>query len=567
MDAVAQGRARSEVPTAWRGLLFEAKAWALRLQRAGGDALHGPRRYLRSTALEEAPVLAESVSPLWARDEAAPQLVAGKIHNLRRAVRALHGIVVPANETMGFWRQIGRATRLRGYARGRELREGCMVPSIGGGLCQLSNAIYDAALRSGLEIVERHRHSRIVPGSLAEHDRDAVVFWNYRDLRLRSSAPWRLEAWLDAESLHVRIRGDAPAAAPAWPLAPPARKPPGPRGDCGDCAQTDCRRHAPEARSRPGRTWLVDEDWPEFAAHRRDVFAPGDRILAMHVDWRMRLAAIAARGLRRWRRWRGDPLPLARLDAQRWLARAVAARLGAHDVRLVVPQGLLPCLWETGELQGRRFEVCMDALPMRAIQERLDLAAQCHPDSPTLRDFRAQDALMRAEEAALAQADRWISPHAAILALAGERGHALPWRMPEATQAATAMREVPCVFLAASSLARKGALELREALRGLPVRLALPPGALESAGFWNGIDAVRAISMAEGVAGADVVVLPAWIEHQPRGLLMALAQGKPVIATSACGLPPGQSWTCVEAGDAAGLRAAILGALPVRPLQ
>ena len=92
-----------------------------------------------------------------------------------------------------FWRQLGRTTRRRGFAAGRELREGCLVPSIGGGLCQLSNAIYDAALCQGLEIVERHRHTQVIASSLAERDRDAVVFWNYVGLRLRADSAWRQE--------------------------------------------------------------------------------------------------------------------------------------------------------------------------------------------------------------------------------------------------------------------------------------------------------------------------------------------------------------------------------------
>jgi hypothetical protein len=558
---------RAELPTHWQALLFETKAWAFRLQRLGRDILHGPRRHPVSDALAEAPVLAESVAPLWPHEEDSQALVAGKIHNLRRAVRGLHGIVVPAAATLGFWRQVGRATRLRGFARGRELREGCLVPSTGGGLCQLSNAIYDAALRAGLEVVERHRHSRVVPGSLAEHDRDAVVFWNYRDLRLRSANAWRLEAWLDAENLHVRIRGLPSAAAPVFPLAPSMRKPAGPMDDCTGCGQTDCHRHAPEPRVGFGRTWLVDEDWPEFAAYRRDAFAPGDRIVAVQAGWRMRIAGLAARVLRRFRLWRGDPLPRARLHGQRLLARALASRLGARDVRLVLPQGVLPYLWEAGELQGRRFDVCMTALPMREIQRRLDDAARRHPDSPTLRDFRVDDALVRAEEAALAQATRWITPHAGILTLAGERGCALPWSMPRAAVATDAAHAKPRVFLAASSLARKGAIELRDALRGLPVQLGLPPGAWETTDFWHGIDVVPAPSMAQGVAEADVVVLPAWVEHQPRGLLLALAQGKPVIATTACGLPHDMSWQCVEAGDVEALRATILHALPTLVIQ
>lgn len=34
------------------------------------------------------------------------------------------------------------------------------------------------------------------PKSLARIGRDATVFWNYVDLRLRAPAAWRLEGWL-----------------------------------------------------------------------------------------------------------------------------------------------------------------------------------------------------------------------------------------------------------------------------------------------------------------------------------------------------------------------------------
>ena len=83
----------------------------------------------------------------------------------RRAAASLDGILVPAGEVFSFWRQVGRTTRRRGYVTGRMLQQGCFVPSTGGGLCQISTALYEAALDSGCEIVERHAHSRIVPGA------------------------------------------------------------------------------------------------------------------------------------------------------------------------------------------------------------------------------------------------------------------------------------------------------------------------------------------------------------------------------------------------------------------
>ncbi|WP_369978960.1 VanW family protein [Xanthomonas bundabergensis] len=551
-------------PSRLGGLLFALKTRALQLRRALRDLRGGPRRHRRDAGLPiAAAAVSESVTALWPEsEETAPLLVAGKIHNLRVAARVLHGIEVPAGATFSFWRQLGRATRRRGFAAGRELREGCLVPSIGGGLCQLSNAIYDAALRQGLEIVERHRHTQVIAGSLAERDRDAVVFWNYVDLRLRAASAWRLEVWLDGEALHVRILGGAPATA-ALPLLPLRRTPAAnAANDCTHCGREACHRHVPAGAHGIRRTWLVDEDWPEFAEDRRRRMQPGDRVLALR---RSSLAAVQAAVLQRWWLWRGLPLPQLRQRAQRIRLRALRRRLGAADVELVLPQSLLPGLWLAGELQGRRWDVCMTALPMHLLQARLDAAAQRHPDSATLRDFRADPLLVEAERAALAQARHWITPHRELLALAGGRGIGLEWRQPPLPDPAPSSgnRGAPQVLLAASALARKGAFELREALQGLPVRLLLPPGAQETPQFWSGFDVRRVASMAEGVQAAAVVVLPAWIEQQPRGALMALALGKPVIATAACGLGA-CAWQCVEAGDAAALRARLLQALAAR---
>ncbi|QNH15439.1 VanW like protein [Xanthomonas sp. SS] len=550
-------------PSRLGGLLFALKTRVLQLRRALRDLRGRPRRHRRDAGLPiAAAAVSESVTALWPEsEETSPLLVAGKIHNLRVAARALHGIEVPAGAVFSFWRQLGRATRRRGFAAGRELREGCLVPSIGGGLCQLSNAIYDAALRQGLQIVERHRHTQVIAGSLAERDRDAVVFWNYVDLRLRADSAWRLEVWLDGDDLHVRILGGAPAVA-ALPLLPLRRTPAATAAnDCTRCGREECHRHVPASAQGIRRTWLVDEDWPEFADDRRRRMQPGDRVLALR---RSSVAAVQAALLQRWWLRRGLPLPQVRQRAQRIRLRALQRRLGAQDVELVVPQSLLPGLWLAGELQGRRWDVCMTALPMQVLQARLDVAAQRHPDSATLRDFRADPLLIEAERAALAQARHWITPHRELLALAGSRGIALQWQRPLLPDAAQPSSDGAAaqVLLAASSLARKGAFELREALRGLPVQLLLPPGAQETPQFWSGFDVRRVASMAAGVQEAAVVVLPAWIEQQPRGALLALALGKPVIATAACGLGADDgAWRCVEAGDAAALRTQLVDVL------
>ncbi|HEU0049312.1 MAG TPA: VanW family protein, partial [Nitrososphaera sp.] len=103
-------------------------------------------------------VVAEARSDLWKlEDPSEAYLQFGKVQNLRCAIRRMNGVIMPADGVFSFWKQIGRTTTRKGYTMGRELREGCLVPSLGGGLCQLSNTLYDAVLKAGFQIVERHR--------------------------------------------------------------------------------------------------------------------------------------------------------------------------------------------------------------------------------------------------------------------------------------------------------------------------------------------------------------------------------------------------------------------------
>jgi hypothetical protein len=272
-------------PSLRDALVFRAKATLLQMHRAARDTLGGgcARHPLRDELSREA-VAGQSVTRLWtADDDAEKHLLAGKVHNLRLAIRGLNGVEVPAGGVFSFWAHVGRPTRWRGYVAGRELREGCIIPNIGGGLCQLSNALYDAALNAGLEIIERHAHTQVIPGSLAEAGRDATVFWNYVDLRFRSAHPFRIEASMDASVLSVRFRsGGARASRPAraaerkLTVAPSSHAP----NSCVTCNVRDCFRNVGANTTKFGRTaYLVDEFYPELdgyisnARRERDLLA------------------------------------------------------------------------------------------------------------------------------------------------------------------------------------------------------------------------------------------------------------------------------------------------------
>jgi len=129
----------------------------------------------------------------------------GKVQNLRVAAAAIDGIVLEPGDIFSFWREVGRPSRGRGYVLGREFRLGCLIPSVGGGICQLTNALSRVAHLTGMEIIERHSHSIHPNDFFIDDQTDATVFWNYVDLRFRSRKRVRLGATLTESTLIVRL--------------------------------------------------------------------------------------------------------------------------------------------------------------------------------------------------------------------------------------------------------------------------------------------------------------------------------------------------------------------------
>ncbi|HZF32260.1 MAG TPA: VanW family protein [Candidatus Angelobacter sp.] len=575
-------QAERALPSRWQAALFVGKAWCFRTKRRLRDpAGSRPPRLERMPVARDAPGLALSQSPLYANEAAAEQpLQAGKVQNLRVAARYLDGLVIPAGETFSFWAQVPRPTRRLGFVRGRELREGCVIASVGGGLCQLSNALYDAALTAGCAIVERHAHSRRLPGSMAALGRDATIFWNYVDLRFRAPVDCQLEVALDRDKLTVALRALGAASTKSPPVArdlrAPELAPDDATGSCDSCGMTACFRNEPAPARLPasGAAWLVDAWWPEFDAYLRERAGPHDQLFTPLDSARLGIgpyrwnsAGFAAVRQAPWlvasRSWRsrrlarqGAARQRALLEMDEALARHYARSLPFAATHLVVSQTLLPFLWRDGVLGGRSFDVLMTRLPLADLQATLDRAARAWPQSPTLADFRADPALLEAESAALAAARRWITPHSHIAGLAGVKAEKLAWQLPPPGPA-HASRGTSIAF-PAGTLGRKGAYELRAVARELDLPLLLGGPVLEGEGFWDGVQVIAANGAL--LSDAAIVVLPAWLEDQPRRLLQAVATGVPIVASSACGVDGMAGMATVQAGDVSALRNAVEGA-------
>jgi len=197
----------------WAVVDHRARRWGLQAARLAAWRLAPaswppPRRYDRARdGRLDALALVVRVPLRAAEGPGDPALEAGKRTNVGLAAPAFDGLVVAPGRPLSFWRALGRTTRRRGYTWGRELRGGCVVPSIAGGLCLLSNALFEAAVRAGWRIHERHGHSLEAvappPGTISL---DATVAWPDVDLVTAPvDAPARLAVAIEDDHLRVEI--------------------------------------------------------------------------------------------------------------------------------------------------------------------------------------------------------------------------------------------------------------------------------------------------------------------------------------------------------------------------
>jgi len=172
---------------------------------------HCRRRASAQSLASFAHVLARQVSPLSRGGELDDKLQRGKEQNLRRAAALLDRVLIDAAGLFSYHQLVGRPSRLRGFRAGLELGDGQLRSGVGGGCCQISNALFLVALQGGMKIVERHRHGLDL---FPDHQRTvpfgcgATVFYNYRDLRFENplAQPVLLRLAVLEQALAVELR-------------------------------------------------------------------------------------------------------------------------------------------------------------------------------------------------------------------------------------------------------------------------------------------------------------------------------------------------------------------------
>lgn len=126
--------------------------------------------------------------------------------NISLAMQFINGTVLKPGEVFSFNDTVGERTAARGFKSAIEYQNGEEVMGIGGGACQASTTVYQAALRAGLEIVDRSPHGMQV--GYSDYGMDATVYWSsgreidlkFRnntnsDIYIKTSMVWKDKRW------------------------------------------------------------------------------------------------------------------------------------------------------------------------------------------------------------------------------------------------------------------------------------------------------------------------------------------------------------------------------------
>ena len=109
-----------------------------------------------------------------------------RLSNIRLALQMINGTCLKPGETFSFNETVGKRTTDRGFKMATAYSSGTVVEDVGGGICQVSTTLFNAAVKADLQIVERHNHSLTV--AYVDRGKDAAVNWNSQDLRFTNNS-------------------------------------------------------------------------------------------------------------------------------------------------------------------------------------------------------------------------------------------------------------------------------------------------------------------------------------------------------------------------------------------
>ena len=135
----------------------------------------------------------------------------GRVENLRISTGYINGTLLMPGEEFSYNNTIGPTTPERGYKEANTYVGNKIVPGYGGGVCQVSSALYRAVIQANIRSTERRNHSMTV--GYAKPGLDATVAAGYIDYRFVNTYdfPIYIQGYLSGNQVVFNVWGNKEA--------------------------------------------------------------------------------------------------------------------------------------------------------------------------------------------------------------------------------------------------------------------------------------------------------------------------------------------------------------------
>ncbi|MEN6328085.1 MAG: VanW family protein [Syntrophomonas sp.] len=128
--------------------------------------------------------------------------------NISLAAASINNTLVWPGQVFSFNEIVGPRTPERGYQPAPIILLGTTDLDYGGGVCQVASTIYNAAMKAGIKITERHQHTKTV--GYVPKGKDASVSYDDLDLKFTNNyqGPLIIKSGTSRGRIWVEIKGE-----------------------------------------------------------------------------------------------------------------------------------------------------------------------------------------------------------------------------------------------------------------------------------------------------------------------------------------------------------------------
>ncbi len=140
----------------------------------------------------------------------------GEEYNVHLAARMLAGIVINPGEMFSQNQKIGPYVESRGFKEGPTYAGTRLITTVGGGVCKIASTLYNVAILSNLEIIERHNHNMPVP--YVPYGQDATVAYGGKDIKFKNNTSSPMLIWAQGigNTLYMGFYGSSKPPKVEW---------------------------------------------------------------------------------------------------------------------------------------------------------------------------------------------------------------------------------------------------------------------------------------------------------------------------------------------------------------